>query len=111
MEAVGAALGHEPFLVGAQFLYVVLGAALALKFDRVEVAVFHALFEQNIRPTHLLDGVGVTHPVRTGQGCLVEAVLNFLKGPAHGHGKLLLNVLHFLLAQRNHRVEILIGSP
>lgn len=111
MEAVGAALSHEPFFVGAQFLYIVLGAAFALKFDRIEMAVFHAFFEQNVRPAHLLDGVDVAHPVRSSERSLVEAALNFFKSPGHCHGKLLLNVLHFLLTQRNHPVEILISKP
>ena len=103
MEAVGAALSHEPFFVGAQFLHVVLGAAFALKFDRVKVAVFHAFLEQNFRPPHLLDGIGMAHPMRP----MRNTPLNLFEGFEHGRRELVFNVLYFLLAQRDHRIEIL----
>ena len=96
MQAVGAALIHQPSLVFAQFLHIVLGAALALEFDRVEVAIFHAFAQQNIRPTHFLDGVVVAHPMRSAQRGLSEAGLHLLQCAMHGHRKLLFNVLQFL---------------
>ena len=107
VEPVCAALGHEPFFVGAQFLHVVLGAAATLKLDGVEVAVFHALAEQYIRPAHLFNGIEMAHPMRRGQGCLRNASLYFFEGLEHGRRELLFNVLYFLLAQRDHWVQIL----
>ena len=107
MKPVGAALGHEPFFVRVEFLHVVLGAAFALKLDRVEVAVFHALAEQNIRPAHLLDGIEMAHPMRRAQRSLGDDALHFFKCLEHGSRKLVFNVLYFLLAQRDHRIEIL----
>ena len=103
MEPVGAALGHEPFFVGAEFLHVVLGAAFALELNRVEVAVFRALFEQNFRPAHLHDGISLTYPMRPVR----NTALYLLVGLEHSRCKLVFNVLYFLLAQRDHRIEIL----
>ena len=103
VEPVGAAFGHEPFFVGAEFLHVVLGAAFALKLDGIEVAVFYTLFEQNFRPTHLHDGVGMAHPMRSVR----NTALYLLVGLEHSRCKLVFNVLYFLLAQRDHRIEIL----
>ena len=96
MQAVGAAFVHQPGLVFAQLLHVVLRAALTLKFDRVEVAVFHAFAEQDVRPAHLLDGVVVAYPMRGAQRSLSEACLHLLQSAVHGHRKLLFNVLQLL---------------
>ena len=103
MEPVGAALGHEPFFERAQFLYIILGAAFALELDRVEVAVFHTLSEQNFRPAHLHDGIGLAHPMRPVR----NTSLHLLVGLEHSRCKLVFNMLYFLLAQRDHRIEIL----
>ena len=103
MKPVRAALGHEPFFERAQFLYIILGAAFALKLDGVEVAVFNALAEQYFRPAHLFDGVGMAHPMRSVR----NTSLHLLVGLEHCRRKLVFNVLYFLLAQRDHRIEIL----
>ena len=103
MEPVGAALGHEPFFVCAEFLHVVLGAAFALKLDGVEVAVFNALAKQYFRPAHLFDGVEMAHPMRPVR----NTSLHLFVGLEHSRCKLVFNMLYFLLAQRDHRIEIL----
>ena len=106
VESAFPPLVHQKILVAHQFLQVVLRTSCAGNHDGVQVAQFHASFQQYLWPAQFLRRIGVVDPMRANSHTGNDA----FRAANHIHQDLVylyFQLLKFLLTEGDHKSRII----